>query len=356
MGHQSIIDVDDRFPVDDQKQSVFWKIKSDNNITEFWPVLLEKAYAKLHGCYESINGGRPEQGLVDITNGISELINFDSEEFEQMKNNGSFWDLLQNCINSGYLLAASSNGESDTVETELGIVEGHAYAVLDAQELNGVQLINLRNPWGDSEWKGEWSDFDIKHWTESNKGRIEAKQKAKGRNPFKIGEDDGAFWMSIPDFLANYANLSIVRIYETPKWFKWRVTGKWKGISAGGCPNFSDTFKDNPQFKMTVRESTQAVIYMQQYDRRGKDSEQTYAVGFGIYSLNGKKLATNRVPKATYKWDAYNFKRDFYVEYDEIKKSDTPYTVICATFEPGKESEFTMTIFSKKHILIEPFY
>ena len=54
-----------------------------------------------------------------------------------MKNNGSFWDLLQNCINSGYLLAASSNGESDTVETELGIVEGHAYAVLDAQELNG---------------------------------------------------------------------------------------------------------------------------------------------------------------------------------------------------------------------------
>ena len=76
MGHQSIIDVDDRFPVDDQKQSVFWKIKSDNNITEFWPVLLEKAYAKLHGCYESINGGRPEQGLVDITNGISELINF----------------------------------------------------------------------------------------------------------------------------------------------------------------------------------------------------------------------------------------------------------------------------------------
>ena len=142
--------------------------------------------------------------------------------------------------------------------------------------------------------------------------------------------------MSIPDFLANYANLSIVRIYETPKWFKWRVTGKWKGISAGGCPNFSDTFKDNPQFKMTVRESTQAVIYMQQYDRRGKDSEQTYAVGFGIYSLNGKKLATNRVPKATYKWDAYNFKRDFYVEYDEIKKSDTPYTVICATFETWK--------------------
>lgn len=189
-------------------------------MTEFWPILLEKAYAKLHGSYEAINGGRPEQGLVDLTNGISELINFDSEEFEQMKNNGCFWNRLRNCIKSGYLLAASSNGESDTVETELGIVEGHAYAVLDAQEINGVQLINLRNPWGDSEWKGEWSDFDTKNWTESNKGRIEAKQRASGRNPFKIGEDDGAFWMSIPDFLANYANLSIVRIYESPRWFK----------------------------------------------------------------------------------------------------------------------------------------
>lgn len=35
---------------------------------------------------------------------------------------------------------------------------GHAYAVLTIREVKGIQLLNLRNPWGDFEWKGDWSD------------------------------------------------------------------------------------------------------------------------------------------------------------------------------------------------------
>jgi len=86
-----------------------------------------------------------------------------------MKNNGTFWEKLVNSVNNGYLLAASSNGTTDSIKTELGIVEGHAYAVLDVEEIDGVRLIQLRNPWGDSEWSGEWSDYDNINWTESRK-------------------------------------------------------------------------------------------------------------------------------------------------------------------------------------------
>ena len=38
------------------------------------------------------------------------------------------------------------------------IVPGHAYTLLSACEANGVKLLRLRNPWGDHEWTGDWSD------------------------------------------------------------------------------------------------------------------------------------------------------------------------------------------------------
>jgi hypothetical protein len=33
---------------------------------------MEKAYAKLHGCYEILNGGSMAEALVDMTGGASD--------------------------------------------------------------------------------------------------------------------------------------------------------------------------------------------------------------------------------------------------------------------------------------------
>jgi hypothetical protein len=37
-----------------------------------WVPLVEKAYAKLHGCYEALQGGSVPYAFVDLTAGVSE--------------------------------------------------------------------------------------------------------------------------------------------------------------------------------------------------------------------------------------------------------------------------------------------
>ena len=45
-----------------------------------------------------------------------------------------------------------------------GLVGGHAYSVLRAVEHKGKRFVIIRNPWGQSEWTGPWSDGS-KEWT-----------------------------------------------------------------------------------------------------------------------------------------------------------------------------------------------
>lgn len=64
----------------------------------------------------------------------------------------------------------ASSGSTNEMETEMGLVIGHAYSVTAIRKLRlGERLmfsfkaeklfmIRLRNPWGKREWNGAWSD------------------------------------------------------------------------------------------------------------------------------------------------------------------------------------------------------
>jgi len=55
--------VDDYIPCYPHGGPMFSRAHGD----ELWVMLLEKAYAKVHGCYKSLSGGLPVEAMMDLT-------------------------------------------------------------------------------------------------------------------------------------------------------------------------------------------------------------------------------------------------------------------------------------------------
>jgi hypothetical protein len=56
---------------------------------------MEKAYAKLHGTYEDLNGGQMGEALVDLTGGVSEKFHLRAPEIAESIEGGQFWKELK---------------------------------------------------------------------------------------------------------------------------------------------------------------------------------------------------------------------------------------------------------------------
>ncbi|KAG8584485.1 hypothetical protein GDO81_008844 [Engystomops pustulosus] len=146
--------VDDRLPYKRGKL-VFVKSTAAN---EFWSALLEKAYAKLNGTYDALTGGISLEALEDFTGGIGEIYRFNNAP-------ENLFQIIQSALRQGSLVTCATVSESDSGKEDIGeynVVKNHAYTLTGAEEVSyrgeKVQLVRVRNPWGETEWNGPWSD------------------------------------------------------------------------------------------------------------------------------------------------------------------------------------------------------
>lgn len=166
-----------------------------------WVSLLEKAYAKLHGSYEALEGGLVQDALVDLTGGAGEEIDMRSAQSQIDLASGRLWSQLLRFKQEGFLLGAGSPSGSDVHVSSSGIVQGHAYSILQVcrsrdisvpsdgnlnfflslfpfvlncqvREVDGHKLVQIRNPWANEvEWNGPWSDSSPE-WTDRMKHKL----------------------------------------------------------------------------------------------------------------------------------------------------------------------------------------
>jgi len=190
-GVPTVITVDDRFPC--FNYSPYEPLFSKPKGKELWAILIEKAWAKLFKSYSNIEAGTVEEALGHLTGAPSFSFKTDKHSDEEI------WTRIKQADLKKYIIGASSRGD---VQRSTGIVGNHAYTVVSVHEVQGYKLLKLRNPWGNFEWKGDFSDSSPL-WTESLK-------KAVGYED----SDNGMFFMSLKDFRNYYEDYSIHHYYD----------------------------------------------------------------------------------------------------------------------------------------------
>lgn len=139
---------------------------SNSQGDELWVMILEKAYAKIHGSYERIEGGFAENCLRDLTGAPCDVLNNEDEQF--------FEKIIEAEENMWIMAASAGTTEASKENLEkLGLVGQHSYGLLSAKEVKldqggTAKLVQLRNPWGNFEWTGDWGDSS-ELWTPSLK-------------------------------------------------------------------------------------------------------------------------------------------------------------------------------------------
>ncbi|XP_037358188.1 calpain-3 isoform X2 [Talpa occidentalis] len=357
--------IDDCLPTYNN-QLVFTK---SNHRNEFWSALLEKAYAKLHGSYEALKGGNTTEAMEDFTGGVTEF-------FEIKDAPRDMYKIMKKAIERGSLMGCSI----DTIvpvqyETRMacGLVKGHAYSVTGLDETmfkdEKVKLVRLRNPWGQVEWIGSWSD-GWKDWS-----FVDKDEKARLQH---LVTEDGEFWMSYEDFIYHFTKLEICNLtadaLESDKLQTWTVSvneGRWvRGCSAGGCRNFPDTFWTNPQYRLKLLEEDDDpddcevicsfLVALMQKNRR-KDRKlgaNLFTIGFAIYEVP-KEMHGNKehLQKDFFLYNASKARSRTYINMREVSERfrlpPSEYVIVPSTYEPHQEGEFILRVFSEKRNLSE---
>ncbi|XP_019909395.2 calpain-3 isoform X3 [Esox lucius] len=352
--------IDDRIPTLNN-QLVFTKSAERN---EFWSALLEKAYAKLHGSYEALKGGNTTEAMEDFTGGVTEF-------YEMKEAPKELYKIMTKALERGSMMGCSIDSLVPArfeTRTTTGLVKGHAYSVTGVEESqhkeSKVRLVRLRNPWGQVEWNGPWSD-NSKEWASLPKGEKDKLQHQSA--------EDGEFWMSFEDFKKNYTKIEICNLtpdaLEDDKIHKWTVSvneGRWvRGCSAGGCRNHPDTFWTNPQYRLRLLEedddpednevACSFVVSLMQKNRR-KDRKlgaNLFTIGFAIYEVP-KEMHGNKqhLQKDFFLVNSSKARSKAYINLREVTQRFrlTPgeYVIIPSTYEPHQEGEFLLRVFSEK--------
>lgn len=206
MGEMQQIIIDDFVPCTEAGLVAFSRSKSEadhrsdkHEVAELWVILLEKAWAKKFGSYFAIDAGYNSDVLTDLTGAPCRLMSIESEDL---------WEEMKQADELSYIMAASTGEEAGGADQTgvTGLVGSHAYAVIRVAEVTTdsgqERILKIRNPWGQTEWNGDWSD-DSDKWTPALRAELQVEQV-----------DDGTFWMPLSSFITCFTEVCICKVHD----------------------------------------------------------------------------------------------------------------------------------------------
>ena len=186
-GVWKVVLLDDYFPCHKESKKPLF---AQSNGSELWVMLLEKAWAKVNGCYFNMISGWSSEVLFSLTSFPVYILDHKLIEKNEL------WKKLTNLLDKESIITCTSKLD-ESIE-KMGLVHGHSFSVIGVKEglvrNRTIKLIRLRNPWGYKEWTGRWSDKS-KEWND------ETRQVFNYRKTENKNDDDGEFYMEYYDYL-----------------------------------------------------------------------------------------------------------------------------------------------------------
>lgn len=168
---------------------------------KLWVLLLEKAYAKIHGSFKAIKVGWSIDAFTNLTGAPQQDYRISELQTRHEEERNTFWEYLRTCCNNKYLVSASACNQLKAVkDKELAKLRpGHSYCIISMHTTSsGERLAQFRNPWSALEWKGHWSASSLL-WTDALKEEVGWKDEDK----------EDTFWMCFQDFFDHFLSINV---------------------------------------------------------------------------------------------------------------------------------------------------
>ncbi|XP_024886927.1 calpain-D-like [Temnothorax curvispinosus] len=335
-GKWTTVLVDDLLPCDKRGHLVYSQAKRK----QLWVPLIEKAVAKIHGCYEALVSGRAIEGLATLTGAPCESVPLQPSALpsEDELDRDLIWAQLLSSRQAMFLMGASCGGGNMKVDEEeyqrKGLRPRHAYSVLDVRDVQGIRLLRLRNPWGHYSWKGDWSD-DSPIWTPQLREML-----------MPHGASDGVFWISFDDVLKYFDCIDICK--TRVGWSEVRLRGTLPPLSS---------LRHLSCVLLTVLEPTETEFTLFQEGQRNSEKSQRSQLDLCVVVFRTRSPAAPEVGRLV-----EHSKRQVrgFVGCHKMLERDL-YIVVCLAFNhwhTGMEDtssypEYVLAIHSSKRLLVE---
>ncbi|PAA76568.1 hypothetical protein BOX15_Mlig016351g2 [Macrostomum lignano] len=308
-----------------------------NNSAEFWVSFLEKAYMKVMGGYD-FPGSNSNIDLHALTGWIPERIPIDEGNPVRFKKDKVFTK-LQDRFHQGHCLITAATGPMSQADADrAGLVETHAYAVLDIRVAAGHRLLMLKNPWNHLSWNGNFSRRDTRNWTPELERLLNYDTKSARLY------DNGVFWIDY-DSLCRF--FEVLYVSWSPDLFPHTscLHDTWPAKEGPKKDRFC--IADNPQYLLTVAAQRPCPVWVllcrHIVDRRDFADNQEYIALVVYKGVSGRKIFYPSDP-APYK-DGARVNSPLYLVQMVQESGTASYHLVVSQYEKNNTINYTIRVY-----------
>ena len=281
MSRWSNLCLDDYFPCYPLGEPIFLNCSKK----QLWPMLIEKAFAKLNGGYNRLKKGNCKKAFIDMTGCPTFTINFDKETINNLTTDNELSKLIKQWEKSrAIVLAVTRNQDLNTKKSERG------YGVSKVFRLE--KIIELKNYLGEKQFNHKLSQGS-ENWTSFLIEQI------------KPRFDEGMIYLTYQEFFTLFKGLVVCKL---KKYVETAFKGKFVKLSEQDNKSAS-LFSSKWFYCLNLKEPTSITIGIHQQDDNlitVKETNPNTDLGLAFFTMRKGKFSLVKLIETKYEREIYH--------------------------------------------------